>query len=114
MVPRPASRASSRKTDSRSQNIPATLRYVEDFDDQIFSGEDIDFSSFAYRIAAARILGKFMRTPPILFPDDENLEKIESLLSNWRMHLPPSKRDDLTKTCQLDEMMFQAHFMNHA
>jgi len=55
-----------------------------------------------------------MRTPPILFPDDENLEKVESLLSNWRMHLPPSKRDDLTKNCQLDEMMFQAHFMNHA
>jgi hypothetical protein len=55
-----------------------------------------------------------MRTPPILFPDDENLEKIENLLSNWRMHLPTAKRHDLTKNCQLDEMMFQAHFINHA
>ncbi len=55
-----------------------------------------------------------MRCPPILFSNDENLEKIETLLSNWRIHLPASKRDDLTKHCQLDEMMFQAHFINHA
>ncbi|OAA62040.1 c6 zinc finger domain containing protein [Niveomyces insectorum RCEF 264] len=94
-------------------NIP-TPSYIEDFDDQLFTGEEREFSSFAYRIAAARILGRFMRCPPILFADDENMEKIESLLSNWRMHLPASKRDDLTKHCQLDEMMFQAHFINHA
>lgn len=96
-----------------AREIP-TPAYLEDFDDQLFSGEDREFSSFAYRIAAARILGRFMRCPPILNPHDENLEKIESMLSNWRMHLPPNKRDDLTKDCQLDEMMFQAHFMNHA
>ena len=95
------------------QNIPSPM-YMEDFDDQIFSGEERQFSSFAYRIAAIRIIGRLMRTPPIVFPQDENLEKIESLLSNWRMHLPASKRDDLTKNCQLDEMMFQAHFITHA
>lgn len=94
-------------------NIP-TPAYIEDFDDQIFTGEDREFSSFAYRIASARILGRMMRCPPILFPNDENLEKIESMLSNWRLHLPVSKRDDLSKQCQLDEMMFQAHFINHA
>ncbi|EFW99612.1 c6 zinc finger domain containing protein [Grosmannia clavigera kw1407] len=96
-----------------SGNIP-TPAYIEDFDDQIFTGEDREFSSFAYRIAAGRILGRFMRCSPIHYAHDENLEKIQSLLSNWRMHLPASKRDNLTKTCQLDEMMFQAHFMTHA
>lgn len=55
-----------------------------------------------------------MRCPPILHSQDENLEKIESFLSNWRMHLPANKRDNLTKTCELDEMMFQAHFITHA
>ncbi|CAK7232946.1 hypothetical protein SCUCBS95973_008429 [Sporothrix curviconia] len=94
-------------------NIPSPA-YIEDLEDQVFTGDDREFSSFAYRIAAARILGRMMRCPPILFPNDENLEKIESLLSNWRMHLPVSKRDDLNKHCQLDEMMFQAHFINHA
>ncbi|CAK7273944.1 hypothetical protein SEPCBS119000_005917 [Sporothrix epigloea] len=88
--------------------------YIEDLEDQVFTGDEREFSSFAYRIAAARILGRMMRCPPILFPNDENLEKIESLLSNWRMHLPLSKRDDLNKHCELDEMMFQAHFINHA
>ncbi|CAK7237589.1 hypothetical protein SBRCBS47491_010032 [Sporothrix bragantina] len=94
-------------------NIPSPA-YIEDLEDQVFTGDDREFSSFAYRIASARILGRMMRCPPILFPNDENLEKIESLLSNWRIHLPVSKRDDLNKHCQLDEMMFQAHFINHA
>ncbi len=49
-----------------------------------------------------------------MFPDDENLEKVENLLTNWKMHLPAAKPDDLTKNCQLDEMMFQAHFITHA
>ncbi len=87
---------------------------MDQFDDQLFSGEQREFSSFAYRIAAARNLGRFMRCPPIMFAEDENLEKVESLLTNWRMHLPLGKRDDLTKNCQLDEMMFQAHFIIHA
>lgn len=55
-----------------------------------------------------------MRCPPMIFPNDENIAKVESMLTNWRIHLPDSKRDDLTKNCQLDEMMFQAHFITHA
>ena len=87
---------------------------LDDFDDQLFSGEDREFSSFAYRIAAARNLGRFMRLPTISFPNDESISRVENLLTNWRMHLPPTKRDDLNKNCQLDEMMFQAHFITHA
>lgn len=88
--------------------------YMEDFDDQLFSGEERPFSSFAYRIAAARNLGRFMRTPTTLFPGDENVAKIETLLTNWRIHLPESKRYNINKQCQLDEMMFQAHFITFA
>jgi hypothetical protein len=88
--------------------------YLEDLEDREFSGEEREFSSFAYRIAAARNLGKFMRVPPIFGPEDENLARIEALLTNWRMHLPLSKRDALYKTGKLDEMIFQAHMMTHA
>ncbi|KAK3357602.1 hypothetical protein B0T25DRAFT_539657 [Lasiosphaeria hispida] len=88
--------------------------YMEDFDDQLFSGEDREFSSFTYRISAARNLGRFMRMPNMMFPDNEGIARVEALLTNWRMHLPESKRDDLNKSCQLDEMMFQAHFITHA
>jgi len=87
---------------------------MEDLDDQVFSGEDREFSSFTYRIAAARNLGRMMRMPPMMFPSDEGIGKVETLLTNWRIHLPDSKRDDLNKDCQLDEMMFQAHFITHA
>lgn len=55
-----------------------------------------------------------MRTPPIFGPDDENLARIEALLTNWRMHLPESKRDALRHNGQADEMIFQAHMMTFA
>ncbi|KAI1500432.1 N-terminal binuclear Zn cluster-containing/DNA binding domain-containing protein [Biscogniauxia marginata] len=96
-----------------SGQIPRPM-YLEDFDDQVFSGEERVFSSFAYRVASIRNLGRMMRLPPNPFPDDRNVDRIESLLSNWRMHLPESKRHSLNKDCQLDEMMFQAHMINHA
>lgn len=88
--------------------------YLEDFDDQLFSGEEREFSSFAYRVASIRNLGRMMRLPESVFPGDENVDRIEMLLSNWRMHLPESKRDCLNKDGQLDEMMFQAHMINNA
>jgi hypothetical protein len=96
-----------------SQDIPPPA-YVEDFDDQIFSGDERSFSSFAYRIAAARNLGRLMRMPNILYPDDDTVSRLETLLSNWKLHLPADKKDALDKNCQLDEMMFQAHMITHA
>ncbi|KAM4055234.1 fungal zn(2)-Cys(6) binuclear cluster domain-containing protein [Hirsutella rhossiliensis] len=96
-----------------SAKIPIPL-YLEDLEDRDFSDEDREFSSFAYRILCARNLGKFMRTPPIFGPEDENMVRIEALLTNWRLHLPQSKRDALQTDGRLDEMMFQAHMMMHA
>ncbi|KAI1844917.1 hypothetical protein JX265_009543 [Neoarthrinium moseri] len=96
-----------------SGTIPRPL-FLQDFDDQIFSGEELEFSSFAYRVASIRNLGRMMRLPDSVFPGDDNVDRMESHLSNWRMHLPESKRDSLNKDCQHDEMMFQAHMINHA
>lgn len=55
-----------------------------------------------------------MRVPNMMYPDDENVSKIETLLTNWRMHLPPNKRHALNKNYQLDEMIFQGYMINHA
>lgn len=95
------------------QNIPPSMT-LEELETRDFSGEDREFSSFAYRILSGRTLGKFMRTPPFYGPEDENVARIEALLTNWRLHLPQNKRDALQHNGQLDEMMFQAHMMNHA
>ncbi|KAH6653866.1 N-terminal binuclear Zn cluster-containing/DNA binding domain-containing protein [Truncatella angustata] len=96
-----------------SGSIPRPL-FLEDFDDQIFSGEEYQFSSFAYRVASMRNLGRMMRLPESVFPGDDNVNRMESHLSNWRMHLPASKKDCLDKDMKLDEMMFQAWMINHA
>ncbi|KAI0179910.1 hypothetical protein GGR52DRAFT_528984 [Hypoxylon sp. FL1284] len=97
----------------KSGRIPRPM-FLDDFDDQLFSGEDREFSSFAYRVASIRNLGRMMRLPNSGLTNEEDVNRIESLLSNWRMHLPASKRDSLNKDCELDEMMFQAHMINHA
>ncbi|KAL7947408.1 N-terminal binuclear Zn cluster-containing/DNA binding domain-containing protein [Trichoderma barbatum] len=96
-----------------SGHIPPPMT-LEELEDREFSGDERRFSSFAYRVLCGRNLGRFMRTPPIYGPDDENLERIENLLTNWRLHLPEDKRDSLQADGQLDEMMFQAHMMMYA
>ncbi|KAF4123202.1 Fungal Zn(2)-Cys(6) binuclear cluster domain [Geosmithia morbida] len=89
-------------------------KLLEELEEQEFSDSEEQFSSFSYRVLCGRNLGKFMRTPPIQGPDDENLARIETLLTNWRLHLPPSKRDALDTQGRIDEMMFQAHMMVNA
>ncbi|KAJ3947650.1 hypothetical protein N0V92_013139 [Colletotrichum tropicale] len=96
-----------------SGNIPPSMTLAE-LEDQDFSGEEREFSSFSYRVLAGRNLGKFMRVPPIFGPEDENLARIEALLTNWRLHLPSSKKDALNQKLQSDEMIFQANMMTHA
>ncbi|KAH7142671.1 hypothetical protein B0J13DRAFT_445418 [Dactylonectria estremocensis] len=93
-------------------NIPQPV-YLEDLEDSQFSGDEREFSSFAYRILCARILGKFIRLPPISGLDDENLPMIEALLTNWWLSLPKHKRDTYLEGGRFDEMMFQAHMIMH-
>lgn len=95
------------------QNIPNPTT-LQDLESSEFAGDDREFSSFAYRILCGRNLGRFMRTPPLQGPDDENITRIEALLTNWRLHLPQNKKDSLQKNGMLDEMMFQAHMIMHA
>ncbi|KAH7326368.1 N-terminal binuclear Zn cluster-containing/DNA binding domain-containing protein [Stachybotrys elegans] len=96
-----------------SCNIPQPMT-LDEMENRDFLGDEREFSSFAYRIMCARNLGKFMRVPQILSPEDENMARIEALLTNWRLHLPPSKKIAMHKDGKLDEMMFQAHMMTNA
>jgi len=95
------------------QNIPSPA-YLEDLENKELSGDDRQFSSFAYRILAVRNLGRLLRETNGFEGSIETVERIEDLLTNWRVHLPESKRDALNKDCKVDEMMFQAHMVTHA
>lgn len=89
-------------------------RSLEELEDREFAGVDVEYSSFAYRILCGRTLGRFMRLSPIQGPNDENLNRIETDLTNWRLHLPKSKKDALRADGRPDEMMFQALMMLNA
>lgn len=96
------------------QQVIPPPKTLEDLEDREFSGYDVEYSSFAYRILCGRTLGRFMRFSPIQGPNDENLNRIETDLTNWRLHLPKSKRDALGADGRPDEMMFQAFMMLNA
>lgn len=79
------------------------------FDNRAFLEDEIVFSSLAYLIDTARILGMMLATL------DPSADSIGSLVKNteanilsWELHLPHSKRDPVGKDGTVDEIMFQA------
>ena len=87
---------------------------VEEFDDQSFAAEEVKFSSFAYRIAALRNMGKMLRLQQITFHDDPVIDHTDAHLVNWGLHLPESKKLAVDGAGQVDEMLFQAQMVTNA
>ncbi|PMD46823.1 hypothetical protein L207DRAFT_629300 [Hyaloscypha variabilis F] len=89
------------------------LHTIEQMDDDSFDDEDIIFSSYAYRIAAARNLDRILQSKDFLFPDDPALYRLEAHLTNWHLYLPDNKRSLFDDFGMFDEMLFQAHMIAH-
>ncbi|KAI9056079.1 hypothetical protein LZ554_001008 [Drepanopeziza brunnea f. sp. 'monogermtubi'] len=96
-----------------SGNIPLA-HSIQDFDDESFDGRDFSYSSFAYRIAAIRNLGRVLRSQANLPSDEPGMDRVDAHLVNWRLHLPDSKKTVVSPEGQLDEMLFQAHMITEA
>jgi hypothetical protein len=96
------------------QRIPPLPRSMEEFDDQSFNDNDIAFSSFAYRIAALRNMGRILQLQQIMFPDDPIIDHTDSYLVNWALHLPEEKKLAIDGAGQVDEMLFQAQMITNA
>lgn len=79
-------------------------------------GRDFNYSSFTYRIAAIRNLGRVLASPArqILISDESAIDRIDAHLVNWKLHLPESKKTAITSDGQLDEILFQAHMISEA
>ncbi|KAG9239109.1 hypothetical protein BJ875DRAFT_243226 [Amylocarpus encephaloides] len=88
---------------------------IEDFDDESFDTREFTFSSYTYRIAAIRNLGKVIAAR-MLQPeqDSESILRLDAYLVNWRLHLPGNKKSFINNEGQLDEMLFQAHMITEA
>lgn len=89
---------------------PCTL---EDLSDRDLSIESCNFSSFSYRVLSVQNLGKVIQNFEAAEVDANVHAQLEVLLSSWRHNLPASKRDSLQRDGRPDEMMFQAHMLNH-
>jgi hypothetical protein len=87
---------------------------MDEFDDEAFADDDVKFSSFAYRIAAIRNLGRILALQQVIFHDDPIVDKTDAFLVNWSLHLPGSKKLAIDGDGQVDEMLFQAQMITNA
>lgn len=73
------------------------------------------FSSFAYLIDGARILGMMLAAISSSGTASLSLVKsAEANIASWNLHLPPAKRHPADANGTMDEIMFRAHFIIHA
>lgn len=85
-----------------------TPRKMRDFKRRILSDEEIDFSSFSYRIEAATILGRVLVLNRLKDCHRDHSQAIENALISWSNHLPSQKLEMVNSYGAIDEMMFQA------
>jgi Fungal specific transcription factor domain len=88
---------------------PATTASMQD---RAFLTEEYNFSSFAYKIDAARLLGTVLSLRDNTFlATDSAVESIDSELSNFLLSLPPGKRELVESDGLPDEVLFTAHMI---
>lgn len=84
---------------------------MDDFEEDGFTNDDIEWSSYTYRIAAAHNLDRVIQSTQFYFPDDSTVHRQEAYLTNWKLHLPEPKRDFYDERGTFDELLFQAHMI---
>ncbi|KAK0377059.1 hypothetical protein CLIM01_05592 [Colletotrichum limetticola] len=90
---------------------PETL---EEFDLREFASEDTSYSSFAYLIGAVKCAALAISTTPKLVAREDSMRMIEeadSIIDGWSLLLPEDHRHIMSKTGEIDELMFQAHLL---
>ncbi|KXH37246.1 hypothetical protein CSIM01_13462 [Colletotrichum simmondsii] len=90
---------------------PQTL---EEFDLREFASEYTSYSSFAYLIGAVRCAALAISTTPKLVAREDSMRMIEdadTIIDGWSLLLPEDRRHVMSKTGEIDELMFQAHLL---
>lgn len=90
---------------------PASPPTIAQFDDRVFADEDIDFSSYSYRIDAVRILGRVVALSDSVTGQREAVESVDARIASWSHHIPESKMELMRADGTIDEMMFQARMI---
>jgi hypothetical protein len=96
------------------QQIPSGRRLGDLQDDGSFCWQENEFSSFAYRIEAVRLLGTVLDLPPSSRLENElDVETVDAGLVAWFRRLPASKHESMWDDDAFDEMLFQAQMIIH-
>ncbi|KAG8410403.1 hypothetical protein J3458_017727 [Metarhizium acridum] len=123
-----------RDTEFRTRDIPATVDLpceeqeyksgaiptpdsLADFDSREFASDNHVYSSFAYLIGAARGVAQILAaTPPDkrTSPPIDLVEAVDAVVDGWLLLLPECKRPLMSKTGEMDELLFYAHMSIHA
>ncbi|KAJ5560774.1 hypothetical protein N7535_008971 [Penicillium sp. DV-2018c] len=81
---------------------------IAQFDERVFAEEELDFSSYCYRIESVRILGRVVAMQEMTEGQQDHVEAIDARIGSWSHHLPESKEELLRPDGSVDEIMFQA------
>jgi hypothetical protein len=84
---------------------------LDQFDRRLFTDENIQFSSFAYRIEAARILARVLSVAGT--QNEDQVQVVDNALAGWTHGLPQDKADVVNVYNMVDEMLFQGHMIIH-
>ncbi|KIW44877.1 uncharacterized protein PV06_03316 [Exophiala oligosperma] len=95
--------------DLRASPLPRTL---SDLRDRIISEDTYSYSSFAYAVEAAYILGSVLALEPDTFAvTDPQVEAIDASITNYFLSLPPGKREVIGQCGRIDECLLVAHLL---
>ncbi|ERS96179.1 hypothetical protein HMPREF1624_07087 [Sporothrix schenckii ATCC 58251] len=92
---------------------PQTLH---DFDCRELAPESTSFSSFAYLIGAVRCSALAISTAPKVAASEESLhilQAADSVINAWLLLVPSGRKQVMSKTGEIDELMFQAYLLIH-
>jgi hypothetical protein len=77
-----------------------------------FYDETSSFTSFTYRILAARNINLLLNLDQTSYSDNtERVASFDLVLNNWFLHLPDNKKIPLDAEGRVDQMMYQAHLI---
>ena len=81
---------------------------ITQLNNRVFDDDELELSSFCYRIEAIRLLGRVMAVGGDASGKEDQVESIDIDLGGWTYHLPSNKREVLATDGTVDEMLFQA------
>ncbi|RVX71521.1 hypothetical protein B0A52_05093 [Exophiala mesophila] len=94
--------------------FPMTL---DDFNSREFAAECHVYSSFAYLIGATHGVSSAISKGSSEFSERSSqmvLAEVDAVVDGWLLLLPDSKRQIISKSGEVDELMYQAHMAIHA